>query len=274
MEERKEIVSTESYPTISVVIPAKNEAGNLCHVLPYIPEQVSEVLLVDGHSTDATIAEARRLLPTIRVIEQRGYGKGNALRAGFAASRGEIIVMLDADGSADPTEIPRFVEALRQGYDFAKGSRYLKGGGSADITLVRNWGNSCLKRLVNVLFGTEFSDLCYGYNAFWRYCLEEVVVDCDGFEVETLLNLRIYMANLKIIEVASFEYLRIQGQSNLRTFRDGWRVLQTIVRERLAGSSRRSGKVSYQGVALSPGLSYRSAPNGIPLDGGRSRVGV
>src|SRR6185312_12727832 len=213
----------QSYPYVSVVIPARNEAQNLYHVLPCIPAMVSEVILVDGHSTDNTIAVAQRLLPSIRVIKQVGRGKGNALRAGFAACSGDIIVMLDADGSANPAEIPHFVSALISGYDFAKGSRYIQGGGSCDITLLRHLGNSGLCLLVNLLFGTQFSDLCYGYNAFWRHCLDHIEIDCDGFEVETLVNLRISKSHLKIAEIPSFEYSRICGQSNLHPFRDGWR---------------------------------------------------
>ncbi len=223
----------QRYPRISVVVPARNEAQNLVHVLPQIPSIVDEVILVDGHSTDDTIAVARQLLPKIKIIEQVGKGKGDALRLGFAACSGDIIVMLDADGSADPCEIPKFVEALINGNDFAKGSRYLQGGGSYDLTGLRRLGNSGLSTLVNVLFGTKFSDLCYGYNAFWRYCLDYVEVDCDGFEVETLINIRMHKANFKIVEVPSFEQPRIYGASNLNTFRDGWRVLKTIVKERL-----------------------------------------
>lgn len=223
----------QRYPRISVVVPARNEAQNLVHVLPQIPTIVDEVILVDGHSTDDTIAVARQLLPKIKIIEQIGKGKGDALRLGFAACSGDIIVMLDADGSADPCEIPKFVEALINGNDFAKGSRYLQGGGSYDLTGLRRLGNSGLSTLVNVLFGTKFSDLCYGYNAFWRYCLDYVEVDCDGFEVETLINIRMHKANFKIVEVPSFEQPRIYGASNLNTFRDGWRVLKTIVKERL-----------------------------------------
>jgi glycosyltransferase involved in cell wall biosynthesis len=233
-------------PRISVVVPTRNEARNLCHVLPHIPATVSEVILVDGHSVDDTIAEAQRLLPSIKVIRQVGKGKGDALRAGFAACTGEIIVMLDADGSADPREIPRFVEALLQGYDFAKGSRFLKDGGSDDITPMRRLGNAMLSGLVNFLFKTEFSDLCYGYNAFWKCCLDHVVLDCDGFEIETTINLRIHRANLKMVEVPSFEYERIHGQSNLRTFRDGWRVLQAIMKEWMQKSTSISAQMQDQ----------------------------
>ncbi len=157
-------------PRVSVVIPALNEAQNLRHVLPLIPPVVTEIVLVDGHSTDDTIAVVQQLGPTIRppihIIKQTGKGKGDALRVGFAASVGDIIVTLDADGSTDPREIPLFVEALLRGNDFAKGSRCVLGGGSHDFTLLRRLGNYGLRKLVNILFRTRFSDLCYGYNAF------------------------------------------------------------------------------------------------------------
>jgi hypothetical protein len=143
--------------------------------------------------------------------------------------------MLDADGSTDPEEIPRFLAVLVEGNDFAKGSRFLQGGGSRDISHLRLLGNYCLSQLVNVLFWTRFSDLCYGYNAFWKHCLDKLEIDCDGFEVETLMNLRIHKARLKIVEVPSFEYPRMHGRSNLRTFRDGWRVLKTIIKESIIG---------------------------------------
>lgn len=222
----------DHYPRISVVIPAYNEAKNLPFVLPHLPPIVSEVILVDGNSTDGTPAIAAHLYPSISIIKQAQQGKGDALRQGFAACKGDIIVMLDADGSASPKEIPLFVEALLQGNDFAKGSRFIMGGGSRDITPLRQLGNYALSRLVNVLFGTHFSDLCYGYNAFWKYCLPYIDVDCSGFEVETLINLRVYKANLRIVEIPSFEHARIHGTSNLHTFHDGWRIFTTILKER------------------------------------------
>jgi glycosyltransferase involved in cell wall biosynthesis len=227
----------QQFPSIGVIIPTLNEAQNLSHVLPYIPSTVSQVILVDGHSTDDTQAVARQLLPTIHVIEQEGFGKGDALRTGFNACQCDIIVMLDADGSTDPREIPHFVQALTEGYDFAKGSRFLNGAASYDISLLRRLGNCGLCQLVNLLFGTHFSDLCYGYIAFWRRCLDQVSIDCNGFEIETLISLRVYKSYLKIIEVPSFEYPRVWGKSNLHPFRDGWRVLQTIVAERLRKTS-------------------------------------
>src|SRR5579884_2592269 len=195
-------------PSISVVIPARNEASNLPYVLPHIPSFVDEVILVDGDSIDNTVVVAQLLLPTIRIVKQEGKGKGNAIRAGVAASTGDIIILLDADGSAEPNEIPRFVEVLMAGNDFAKGSRFKKGGGSHDITLLRRAGNYGLSKLVNLLFRTHFSDLCYGYNALWKHCFDYVEIDSDGFEVETLINIRIHQAGFKIAEVPSIEYER------------------------------------------------------------------
>ena len=150
---------------------------------------------------------------------------------------GNLVVMLDADGSADPAEIPRFVAALEAGADFAKGSRYMEGGGSADITRLRSLGNSVLSGTANALHGTHFTDLCYGYNAFWARCLPFISLDVPGFEVETLINLRMASAGMKITEVPSYEKERISGVSNLKTFRDGFRVLGTIFKE---GRRRRS----------------------------------
>ena len=142
--------------------------------------------------------------------------------------------MLDADGSTDPNEIPRFIAALLQGNDFAKGSRFIAAGGSHDITPLRSLGNYALSQLVNILFGTRYSDLCYGYNAFGKHCLDRIHIDCDGFEIETQINIRMHKAGLNIVEVPSVERPRLFGQSNLRTFRDGWRVLKMIVKERMA----------------------------------------
>lgn len=218
---------------VSVVIPTKNEAANLPFVLPRIPQWVHEVLIIDAQSTDTTVEVAKEVLPDARVVQQQGKGKGAALRTGFAAATGDIIVMLDADGSTDPAEIPVFVGALLSGSDFVKGSRFLQGGGTADMELHRQLGNAGLTWMVRLLFGGKFSDLCYGYNAFWRDIIIDLDLDCDGFEIETLMNVRALQAKVKISEVPSFESRRIHGQSNLRAFSDGWRILKVIMRERL-----------------------------------------
>ncbi len=233
---------TVPVPRVSVIIPTLNEARNLPHVLPKIPNWVHEVILVDGNSTDDTIEVAQRVLPGIRIAYQQGRGKGDALRAGFEAATGEIIVMLDADGSTDPGEIGRFVRELREGAHFVKGSRFMQGAGTADMPLYRKLGNWTFVYMVRLLFGGRYSDLCYGYNAFWRSALPELELDGTGFEIETMMNVRALRRGLKISEVRSFEAERIHGTSNLRTIPDGWRVLRTIVREGIDHYLRRRSK--------------------------------
>ena len=226
---------SRSRARVSVVIPTLNEAANLPHVFVRLPfEELFEIILVDGRSTDDTVEVARELCPDVRIVVQDGKGKGNALACGFAAAKGDIIVMLDADGSTDPQEIPAYVDALFSGADFAKGSRFTHGGGSVDITPVRSLGNRFLNGTVNVLFGTRYSDLCYGYNAFWSDVLPTINVDCTGFEVETLINIRAAKTGLSVAEVPSMEHERIHGVSKLHPVRDGLRVLRTILSERFA----------------------------------------
>jgi glycosyltransferase involved in cell wall biosynthesis len=229
-------------PPVSVVIPAVNEAENLPYVFKSLPEWIHEVVLVDGNSTDSTVEIARELWPDVKVVRQLGKGKGDALITGFKACTGDIIVMVDADGSANGQEIVSYVSALVSGADFAKGSRFANGGGTDDITPIRKLGNRVLCAVVNVKFGARYTDLCYGYNAFWRHCLEEIDLDCTGFEIETLMNIRLVKAGLKVQEIPSHEYLRIHGTSNLHAARDGLRVLKVIFKERSnRGAQRRRG---------------------------------
>lgn len=230
---------TIAVPRVSVIIPTFNEAKNLPHVLPRIPAWVDEVILIDGHSADGTVAAARELMPDIIVIEQPRQGKGAALASGFVAARGDIIITLDADGSADPDEMAGFVGALLAGADFVKGSRFLQGGGTLDMEWYRRLGNWGLLQLVRLRFGGRYSDLCYGYNAFWRDVLPYLRVEsAKGFEIETQMNIRALQARLSIAELPSREYARIHGVSNLRTLPDGWRVLKTIVRLALSPSGQ------------------------------------
>lgn len=234
---------SSSSPTVSVVIPAKNEAANLELVLPQLPAHY-EVVLVDGGSVDDTVGVTQRIRPDTVIVQQTRKGKGNALACGFLAARGDIIVMFDADCSADPAEIPAFLQTLVDGAGFAKGSRFTAGGGSDDITGLRSLGNRALNLMANIGFGTHFTDLCYGYNAFWRDLVpvlalpdinaaapDEGMLWGDGFEIETVINCRFAAANVHTVEVPSVEKERAFGESNLRTFSDGFRVLRTIASE-------------------------------------------
>ena len=270
-------MATQSYslapwPRVSVVIPTLNEARNLPHVFGALPSSIYEVIVVDGHSVDDTLAVVHKLRPDARIVMQTRSGKGNALACGCAAATGDIIAMIDADGSTDADEIPSFVSALLDGADFAKGTRFAKGGGSEDITRLRGLGNRVLTGMVNLLYGTRYTDLCYGFNVFWQKHLSVLGFDAtiilsadksgclwgDGFEIETLINIRIATAGLAIVEVPSFERSRIHGVSNLSAFSDGIRVLRTILYERFI-VARRGQQSSAQRflMRMSGGPSHR-----------------
>ncbi len=220
-----------SHIGVSLVVPAMNEARNIGWVLDRIPSCVDEVILVDN-SSDDTIAVAKRHRPDIRVVGQARPGKGNALRSGFAAARGDVIVMIDADCSMDPGEITRYISLLDEGFELVKGSRFMEGGGTDDMELLRRFGNGVLRGMVNTLYGAQFTDLCYGYSAFRRDCLPRMALVSDGFEIETEIIVRSIRSGMRIAEVPSFEAPRAHGESNLNTWRDGRRVLRELLKHR------------------------------------------
>lgn len=223
---------------LSVVIPARNEAHNIAWVLERLPLDVDEVVLVDGRSTDRTVEVAMAVRPGTVVVQDDAPGKGCAMRKGVETATGDFVVVLDADGSMDPREIGRFVEPLTQGHDLVRGSRFMAGGGSSDISRLRKLGNHGLLMVSRFLFGVSRSDLCYGYAAFRRRSFLALELTATGFEIEAQFFLRADRARLSVAEVPSFESPRHTGTSNLHTFRDGWRVLRTILWERIRRQPR------------------------------------
>jgi len=227
--------------TVSLVVPARNEARNIPWVFEQIPESVDEVILVDGDSVDATVPMARHCLPSVRFVRQNGPGKGNALRTGFLAATGDYVVMMDADGSMSPAEIPHFLHFLEHGYDFVKGSRFVAGGGSLDITRFRRMGNHVLLVAVNRLYHASLTDLCYGFCAFRRSFLELLDLHASGFEIEAEMIVHALRSGLRIAEVPSLELPRRSGSSNLHAISDGRRVLHTLLSERPGAHSATAG---------------------------------
>lgn len=245
-----------SRPTVSLVIPARNEARNIAWVLEQIPDTVTEIILVDGESTDVTLTTARSYRPDIRVVPQQGNGKGSALRTGFLAAQGDVVVMMDADGSMSPQEIGHYLHFLANGYDFVKGSRFISGGGSLDITMFRSLGNKFLLRVFNSLYDAQLTDLCYGFCAFDRRYLGDLKLSATGFEIEAEMVVHAMQAGLRIAEVPSLELPRRTGSSNLRAVRDGIRVLRTVIKDHQAGVSGRivqSIRTRRQAARATPG---------------------
>lgn len=257
-----------SRPKITVIIPTLNEARNLPRVLPFLPQGLHQVIMVDGHSADNTVAVARRLRPDVLIITQDHGGKRNALACGSAAATGDIIVMLDADGSVDPAEIPQFVSVLLGGADFVKGTRFADRGAGSGITSSGRIASHVLSALVNALCHTHYSDPCYGFNAFWRRHVpvlglgEESPAKSDGaprppgggFEVDTLINIRAAQAGLTVKEVASYGYPRTHGVSNLNALNDGLRILLAVLSEQYRPRCRRPSAIAALMILLGADL--------------------
>ncbi|MBC6459323.1 glycosyltransferase family 2 protein [Actinomadura sp. HBU206391] len=222
------------WPTVTAVIPTLNEAENLRWLLPRLTA-ADEVVIVDGESTDGTVEITRLLRPDAVIIIEPPIGKGSAMRTGMAAATSEVLIMLDADGSMDPAEFDAFLALIGRGFDIVKGTRYGCGGASDDLTRIRSRGNRWLTRLANLLYRTRWTDLCYGYVAMRRSAVERLQLTSTGFEIETELCVNAVRSGLRMAEVASHERDRRYGESNLRTLRDGWRVLKTMLRLRFRG---------------------------------------
>lgn len=215
---------------LSVVIPTLNEALNLPYVLPKLPELPAgtELLLVDGGSTDDTVAVARWLRPEIRVVAQTGRGKSDAIRCGVAAAQGDHVLIMDADGSQNPSDISRYVEVALRGYDLVKGSRYLPGGGSDDESRLRRLLVWVTDTAANLLWGTHFTDIVYGMFLIHRQGFLDLALTSSGFALETQLMARANRNGYGIIEIPVVESARRHGSSHLSVVRDGWYIGSTV----------------------------------------------
>jgi glycosyltransferase involved in cell wall biosynthesis len=180
---------------VSIVIPTLNEEKNLPHILPIIP-YTYEIIVVDGHSIDDSIKIAKQHRTDIRILTQPGRGKGDAMRYAFKQAKGDIIITFDADGSINFEETYNMINLLLDGYDLVKGSRFIPGGKTLDMPLYRRLGNRVLTILANILFGTKYTDLVYGFHGFRREAIEKIELKSDGFEIDTELYLKAKKAGL------------------------------------------------------------------------------
>jgi glycosyltransferase involved in cell wall biosynthesis len=239
---------------ITVLIPAKNEEGNIAWVLRHMPPSVDEVILVDGMSRDRTVEIAQAVRPDIVVIVEPPRGKGAAMRAGFAAATGDYVVVMDADGSMDPADVDAYVAALEAGADLVKGSRYMNGGGSTDLTVVRSLGNRFLLVVANVLYRQRFSELCYGFLALRTSRIPDLRLQATGFEIEAEIVCRSVREGLRVAEIPSQESPRISGASNLHAVRDGLRILKTVLRAALPLPTRKPAVLPVPTMHLLPAM--------------------
>ncbi|OGO03659.1 MAG: hypothetical protein A2Y91_04965 [Chloroflexi bacterium RBG_13_54_8] len=228
----KEISSNTAVASDSVkvtaLICALNEVDSLPHVLTKLPTWVDEVLLVDGHSTDGTVEIAKKIRPDMKILCQPGRGKGDALKYGVRQASGDIIITLDADGANNPDDMPKFVEPLLNGYDVAKGSRLVYGR-PTDMRRHRWVGNKILVLTINLLYGTRFTDICSGYNAFWKKAFLCLDLANDSFQMEQEMLVRATKAGLKIVEIPHRAESRIGGKSKVSSVRQGFIDWVTVI---------------------------------------------
>jgi glycosyltransferase involved in cell wall biosynthesis len=168
-----------------------------------------------------------------RVIRQYGRGKGNAVRQILPAIESNIVLLMDGDGSMRPEEIPTFIQAIDSGADIVKGSRFMRHGGSLDMSFIRRIGNLFFVLLVNLFWSTKYTDICYGFVAFKKDALKVLAphLRSHDFEIETEMFIKAKKLGLSVIEIPSVELSRKSGNSNLSTIHDGIRILKTVVQE-------------------------------------------
>lgn len=216
--------------TISLLIPTKNEAEGIGGFIDQVRPFVDELLVVDGHSTDATaeICQSRG----IPVILDNGKGKGAAIRAGLRHVTGDVVVIIDADGSHDPADIPRLVAPILQGEaDMVIASR-IRGGSDelhGDFThFLRNMGGGLLTMAINYRWHVRLTDVLNGFRAISRNTALQLDLRANDFDAEQHMVVECLKKGFHIAEIPSHESVRKWGRSKLPTFRKAtlffWRL--------------------------------------------------
>lgn len=218
-------------PYVSIVIPTLNEEQNIGRLLREVKAMMKgydfEIIVVDGHSKDGTVRLAKSM--GARIIYDE-LGKGSALKKGIMDAKGKVIIAMDADLSNRAKELRLLIAGIETGYDICMGSRFLTGGGSDDMPMIRKIGNGFFVWIVNMFYGSRYTDLCYGYRSFARNVAQKLDLKENGFGIEAEISIKAMKKKMKVLEVPSYEKKRESGDAKLMTVRDGWAILKTIMR--------------------------------------------
>lgn len=216
---------------VSVLIPTKNEEGCIGRVLKEIPRDiVNEVVIIDGQSTDGTREEAKKFLKkNDKLIRQKKIGFGDAFLEGIKLVRGEIIIMMDADGSHNPQDIKQIMNKIKDGFQFVLASRYAKGGKSYDDSLFRLIGNKLFTWMTNFVHGTNITDSLYLFTAISKKNFNELNLKSTGFEFCTEIIVKAHKKGLKFAEIPVIERKRYAGKSKVHAFSHGLKILRMIL---------------------------------------------
>ncbi len=232
-------------PRVSLVVPVLHAALDLRHILERLPEDLYEVVLVDAVPVASVVERARELRSDAVVVRAHLLEPAEALAAGLEAAAGDIVVVFAADGSTDPAQIPALVRALQEGADYAKGSRFLPGAAATGVGAAGRMADRALSGLVNVLYGTSYSDVSNGSVAFWSYCLPRLDLAGATTDLETLLNLRAARAGLRVTEVPCPP----PDGAREAAAPDSARIVGTLVRERFRRRFDAWGAATLDGAA-------------------------
>jgi len=221
--------------SVTVVVPCRNEKGNIAGVIERTPHMGShtDIIFVEGHSTDETLEEIKRQIAhhpqkDIQLVVQDGKGKGNAVRNGFAKARGEVLIILDADLSVAPEDLPKFYEALRQGKgEFINGCRLVYPMEIEAMRFLNTLGNKFFSRAFTYLLEQPFKDTLCGTKAVSKAGYGKIAAnrhyfgDFDPFGDFDLI-FGAAKLNLKIVELPVRYRERTYGETNIRRFYHGW----------------------------------------------------
>jgi hypothetical protein len=224
--------------TTTLLLPTLNEIDAVRVIIPQLrPEWVDETIVVDGGSTDGTVEYVRAA--GLRVHSQVNQGYGEGLLEAIKLARGEVIIEFNPDGNSIPDDIPRIIAKINEGYDLVIGSRYRDGAKSDDDDWLTATGNWMFTRIVNLLFGTQYTDSLVGFRAYRRQQALQLDLDAPGLSWPCQTSTRFARAGLRVTEIPAHEPARIGGKRKMMPFRTGLQITKLILRDFLTFHPKR-----------------------------------